>query len=171
MNNNAATKKTPIRTGRNGAGGHVNTSSLDRSLGYSLRRAQMSTYLEFSRFMGEFDVRPSQFCVLVLVRHNPGLTQASVSKALDIQKTNLVPLLDGLEKRGLLERRAVEGDRRSSALHLTTRGEAEVREMEAGHDLMEEEMRHRLGVQDSRHLLQLLHAFQTLQSRDEPELP
>src|SRR5690242_2192559 len=86
---------------------HINTTTLDRSLGYSLRRAQMSTFAEFTRFMSSFDVRPSQFSVLILVRDNPGLRQASVSKALDIQKTNLVPLLDGLQKRGLLERRTV----------------------------------------------------------------
>ena len=95
------------------------TNSLDSSLGYSLRRAQLSTYRDFTSFMDKLEVRPSQFAVLVLIRSNPGLTQAAVSETLGIQKANFVALLDRLEERGLAERRKVGGDRRSSALYLT----------------------------------------------------
>ena len=134
-------------------------TALSRSLGYALRRAQLSTYAEFSRFMGEFDVRPSEFSVLVLVGQHPGVNQSAIGAALDIKKTNMVPLLDRLEKHRLLERRQVPADRRLVALHLTSRGVASLRRMEARHEQMESVMRQRLGDARSRQFLKLLHDF------------
>lgn len=137
----------------------VNLDALNKSLGYSLRRAQLSTYDLFSSAMTPFDVRPSQFAVLVLIRSNPGLTQSSICTALGIQKTNFVALLDKLEDRGLTVRRKVGGDRRSSALHLTPEGETFVATMEAAHDAMEKKLAKRLGVVATRDLLATLNQF------------
>jgi DNA-binding MarR family transcriptional regulator len=137
----------------------LNTKPLDRSIGYSLRRAQFSTYGKFSEAMGPFDVRPSQYAVLVLIRANPGSKQSAIGSALGIQKTNFVTLLDKLESRGLTERRKVRGDRRSSALHLTPKGEVFVTAMEAAHSAMEKALAGRLGVGHTRDLLNLLHRF------------
>ena len=139
----------------------VNMDALDKSLGYSLRRAQLSTYDLFSSTMGPFDVRPSQFAVLVLIRSNPGLTQSSICSALGIQKTNFVALLDKLEDRSLTVRRKVGGDRRSSALHLTPVGETFVAAMEAAHDAMEKKLSKRLGASGTRELLVILNKFTT----------
>lgn len=137
----------------------VNTDALDKSVGYSLRRAQFSTYDLFSAAMEPFDVRPSQFAVLVLIRANPGLTQSSICSALGIQKTNFVALLDKLEARDLTVRRKVGGDRRSSALHLTPAGETFVAAMEAAHDAMEKKLSKRLGASQTRELLATLSRF------------
>ena len=137
----------------------VNMDALDKSVGYCLRRAQLSTYDMFSETMGQFDVRPSQFAVLVLIRSNPGLTQSSICSALGIQKTNFVALLDKLEDRGLTVRRKVGGDRRSSALHLTPAGETFVATMEAAHDAMEKKLSKRLGAAGTRELLSALNDF------------
>ena len=151
-------KRSDATTPR-GAPGAPDTSALDQCLGYSLRRAQLSTYPAFNHSMHGFLIRPSQFAVLVLIRHNPGLSQAAVSQVLDIKKTNLVPLLDGLETRGLVARRKAKADRRAFALHLTSKGETFVEKMEARHNSMETVLRERLGEKASRQLLQLAHAF------------
>lgn len=137
----------------------VKTAALDASLGYSLRRAQMSTFAEFSEAMDRFHLRPSHYTVLVLVRTNPGLSQTAVSRVLGIQKANLVTLLDALEQRGWMERRSIGGDRRASALHLTRTGEGFVRKAELAHGRMESSLANRLGEKKSQHLLKLLHAF------------
>jgi DNA-binding MarR family transcriptional regulator len=135
------------------------TDALDCSLGYLLRRAQLSTYAEFTSFMEKLEIRPSQFAVLVLIRSNPGLTQAAVSNTLGIQKANFVALLDRLEERGLAERRKVGGDRRSSALYLTRAGEAFARKMELAHSQLEAQLFSRLGEKRSRLLLEMLLEF------------
>jgi DNA-binding MarR family transcriptional regulator len=137
----------------------LEAASLNRSLGYSLRRAQLSTYTQFSACMDSFDIRPSQFAVLALIRANPGSKQTVISSALGIQKTNFVSLLDKLEARGFTERRKVGGDRRSSALHLTKEGETFVARIEAAHDALEKTLSGRLGIRRTRELLDLLHQF------------
>lgn len=137
----------------------MDTSVLDASLAYSLRRAQLSTYGEFASAMDRYEIRPSQFTVLMLIRSNPGLSQSAVSVALGIQKANFVSLLDGIESRGLTERRKVEGDRRSSALYLTAVGEAFASKLEAAHTKMETKLASRLGQKRSQMLLKLLHEF------------
>lgn len=137
----------------------LDISSLDVSLGYSLRRAQLSTFEGFLESAGKFDVRPSQYAVLVLIRSNPGLTQSAVSDALGIQKANFVALLDKLEARGLTERRRSGGDRRSSALHLTVEGEAFVKKLEAAHRAGEKKLAMRLGKVRSAQMLEMLHEF------------
>jgi DNA-binding MarR family transcriptional regulator len=137
----------------------VKSEALDKSVGYSLRRAQFSTYDAFSAAMETFAIRPSQFAVLVLIHSNPGLTQSAICSALGIQKTNFVALLDKLEARGLTERRKVGGDRRSSALHLTKMGNDFVLKMQAAHNAMEKDLAQRLGPKRTRELLALLHEF------------
>ncbi len=132
---------------------------LQNSVGYSLRRAQFSTYKEFNSAMHLLDIRPSQFAVLSLIHANPGLRQSAISSALGIQKTNFVALLDKLEDRGLTERRKLHGDRRSSALYLTETGEAFVTNMHAAHRSMEKKLAQRLGPKRTRQLLSLVHEF------------
>jgi DNA-binding MarR family transcriptional regulator len=134
-------------------------AALSSSIGFSLRRAQISTFQEFTEAMEKHGIRPSQFAVLVLIRSNPGLKQSAISKALGIQKANFVALLDRLEKRGLTERRTVGGDRRSFALHLTRAGEISVARMEAAHLAFERGLIKRLGPTRSKLLLQLLNDF------------
>lgn len=103
----------------------VDIGTLDDSVGYHLRRAQLAVFDDFIRTLSPVDLRPAQFSVLTVIEHNPGLSQVQVCDALGIQRTNFVPLLDELEERGLARRERGQ-DRRSYALYLT----------DAGHDLM-----------------------------------
>ncbi len=54
---------------------------------------------------------------------NPGWSQQAVAHLLGTPPSPLVALVDGLEQRGLIERRRNPGDRRNYALHLTAAGE------------------------------------------------
>jgi MarR family transcriptional regulator, transcriptional regulator for hemolysin len=63
---------------------------------------------------------------LVYVRRlGDGVRQKELATALSIEGPSLVRLLDNLERRGLIERREDEADRRARGIHLT----------KAGHDL------------------------------------
>jgi len=138
-------------------------AALDTSLGYSLRRAQLSTYREFDSILAKFDIRPSQFATLALIHSNPGLSQSAIAGALRIQEANFVAVVDRLVARGLTERRKLPADRRSSALHLTPSGEAFCRRLEAAHAKLEARLAARLGVRRSKQLLKLLHEFASLE--------
>jgi DNA-binding MarR family transcriptional regulator len=141
----------------------IATATLDVSLGYSLRRAQLSTYREYDSFMARFVIRPSQFAVLTLIRANPGSSQSSISAALGIQKANFVDVIDRLESRGPTERRKLRGDRPSSALYLTRSGELFCEKLQAAHAKLEARLAFRLGVRRTRQFLRLLHEFASLE--------
>lgn len=102
----------------------VDLDLLEDSLGFLLKRAQMAVFHDFIRTFVPEDIRPAQFSVLIVIERNPGLKQSQVSEVLSIKRTNFVPLLDGLEARGLVKRKPAPTDRRSHALHLTAKGRA-----------------------------------------------
>jgi DNA-binding MarR family transcriptional regulator len=92
-------------------------------LGYVLRRAQLAVFDEVIANFSTLDLRPAQFSVLSLLHHSPGMKQSDVAAALGIQRANFVVLFDGLERRGLAQRRPSPSDRRSYALYLTPAGD------------------------------------------------
>ena len=63
-----------------------------------------------------------QFDVLSTLTEREGLTQQETADRLYVTKGNVSGLIDRLVESGLVERRALEGDRRSHALHLTEGG-------------------------------------------------
>lgn len=90
-------------------------------LGYQLRLAQITVFRDFERTVGALGISPGRVGVLVLVDSNPGITQSRLAEAVGLDRSTLVPVLDGLERRGLLERRQGT-DRRTNGLWLTTSG-------------------------------------------------
>ena len=74
-------------------------------------------------FFERWDLSPSQFNVLNLLRFNPaGLSQTDLSRQLIMHRSNLTGLVDRLEKRGLVARREVAADRRAYSVVLTAAG-------------------------------------------------
>lgn len=63
-----------------------------------------------------------QFDVLSTLTEAEGLTQQELAARLYVTKGNVSGLIDRLDEAGLVERRAIPGDRRSYALHLTEAG-------------------------------------------------
>src|SRR5512140_2632654 len=74
-------------------------------------------------FFARWDLGPSQFNVLNLLHGVAGLSQTELSRELIMHRSNVTGLVDRLEKRGLVERRAVKGDRRAYRVGLTRRGQ------------------------------------------------
>jgi DNA-binding MarR family transcriptional regulator len=134
----------------------VELGLLPELMGYALRRAQIVVFADFhARFAAE-NIRPAQFSVLEVLQRNPGLRQTQVSAALGIRRTNFVPLFDELEQRGLAERRAVKGDRRACALHLTVKGDALLRRLRTMVTEHEAKFVERIGPRGKARLLSLL---------------
>jgi len=74
-------------------------------------------------FFERWELSPSQFNVLNLLRLNPaGLSQTDLSRQLITHRSNVTGLLDRLERRGLVARREVAADRRAYNVVLTPAG-------------------------------------------------
>ena len=81
-------------------------------------------------FFGRWDLSPSQFNVLNLLRLNPaGLSQTDLSRELIMHRSNVTGLVDRLEKRGLVARKDAAGDRRAYSVGLTAAGAALLRQI------------------------------------------
>lgn len=96
-------------------------------LGYTLRRSQEAVFGAFIAMvtakLGPADLTPGQFGVMAIIAANPGLKQIELGGALGVDRSTIVAAVDKLEKRGLVERRAVPHDRRAHALTLTSEGQ------------------------------------------------
>jgi DNA-binding MarR family transcriptional regulator len=150
----------PGAEGREAAAKAFDLGPVADMVGYNLRRAQIAVFDEIIRVFGEVDLRPAQFCVLLLLKHAPGLKQTDVAGALGIQRANFVVLFDGLERRGLARRDPMPNDRRSYALYLTPAGEevlAHARRLHAG---FQARLDARLGPGGCQQLLKLLRRLQ-----------
>src|SRR5262245_49936831 len=100
------------RAALNGSAAHgVNLGVLPSLLGYQLRLAQRAIFADFADSLGELDVSPGLFGMLVVIEANPGLKQSQLARAAHLDRSSLVPALDKLEARGLVARRASEHDR------------------------------------------------------------
>ena len=93
-------------------------------VGYQVRLTQLAVFGDFAAELKEFDISPGRFGVLVLISANPGLTQSRLAAATQLDRSTMVAVIDQLEARGLVERRASPTDRRSNALVLTDAGES-----------------------------------------------
>lgn len=81
-------------------------------------------------FFARWDLSPSQFNVLNLLGlESTGLTQIELSRALITHRSNVTGLVDRLEKRGLVFREAVPGDRRAYHVKLTPVGQETLSEI------------------------------------------
>ncbi len=95
---------------------------LHELMGYHLRRAQSAVFSDFMSVMADDQITPGQFGVLVLIDENTGLNQSALAKALGIERSTMVGVIDGLEKRGLVKRQKSLSDKRAHALTLTSTG-------------------------------------------------
>ena len=100
----------------------VDTGFLRTLVGYNSRRASLAIIEVFMERMAVYDLKVVDFSVLSLVAHNPGITSRQLCATLGVLPPNLVGLIAGLEKRGLIERRPHPSDGRAMGVHLTPAG-------------------------------------------------
>jgi DNA-binding MarR family transcriptional regulator len=95
-----------------------------RGPGNSFLLAQLGAHAgqRFAQRISELSLTPAQAGLLRLVAWSPGQSQQAIARQLGTPPSRLVLLVDGLEERGLIERRRNPGDRRHHALYLTEDG-------------------------------------------------
>jgi DNA-binding MarR family transcriptional regulator len=99
---------------------------------------------------------PRSVLVLRHVAAEEGRTQASLSASLAVPPSRIVGIVDELEHRGLLERRANPSDRRAHALWLTTTGRKLLDEVIAVSRTHEADICAGLSESDRRQLIEFL---------------
>ena len=109
----------------------IDTTMVERFIGYSTRRASLAIVDTFMRRMAIYELRPVTFTLLALIADNPGIMSSQLCALLDIQSSNLVAMIKQLDDRGLIERRPHPKDVRAQGLHLTAQGGSFTRKAQA----------------------------------------
>lgn len=134
----------------------VDLGHLAGLLGYHLRRAEVSAFQNFAAHLGADGISPGQLGVLLLVQANPGSNQTRIGRALGIDRSTLVSIVDTLEARGLVRREPSPTDRRSHALKLSDEGAAFLRTIRPRLDAHEAEIARNLSPAERAHLIDML---------------
>ncbi len=102
---------------------HVSDATLRNFVGYHMKRASNVFYADLAKTLKPFKLRMLTYTALVLVVDNPGMRQRQLADAMEIERPNMVVLIDELEKLGLIIRETLTTDRRAYALRATSTGE------------------------------------------------
>lgn len=122
-------------------------------LGYRLRLAQQAVFRDFAASVGELS--PGRVGILLLLEANPGVTQSGLARAVSLDRSTMVGIVDMLEGRGLVERRRGE-DRRTNGLWLTAEGRSTVARLKRRIQAHERRVAARLSAEERAQLLALL---------------
>lgn len=125
--------------------------------GYALRRAANAMMAELAERLAPIDLRISDASLLLLVGDRDDMTSSEIGRVLDIQRANMVPLLNRLESAGLVSRRPL--DRKSIAIILTAEGKAALRNVRAITGAFEEDLMNRIAEEHRPHFLPALRAL------------
>ena len=106
----------------NGKADEIDLGLLPGLVGYQLRRAQIETFQHFVSNLGAEGMRPGWFGLLIIVANNPGLSQTQLARALGVDASTMVAMIDRMEQSGWVARSRSKTDRRSHELHLTDAG-------------------------------------------------
>lgn len=135
-------------------------------IGYQLRLTQLAIFNDFGSSVHDQEISPGRFGVLVLIGSNPGLTQSRLAEATQLDRSTMVAVIDQLEERTLVERRASPNDRRSNALWLTAAGRKLLAAMKRRVKAHEKHITAALGDDDAARLIDMLERIRThLQKR------
>ncbi|HEY0959553.1 MAG TPA: MarR family transcriptional regulator [Novosphingobium sp.] len=127
--------------------------------GYALRRAANAMMAELSARLDPFDLRISDASILLLAADGKDRTSSDIGKILDIQRANMVPLLNRLDEAGLIER--VPINLKSQAIRLTPDGQRKLAEVRAIIDRFEADLLDRIPPEHRQHFLPALQSLLT----------
>lgn len=129
---------------------------LPQLVGYQLRLAQIAMFRDFAETFDELDVSPGVMGVLLVVDETPGVIQSELARAVHLDRSTVVSLLDNLERRQLVERCPSPTDRRSNAVRLTAAGASLLRKVKRRLVRHEDRLTSGLGEGELQELITLL---------------
>jgi DNA-binding MarR family transcriptional regulator len=140
-------------TGRPDAGGDETLAESFRSVARRLRETSQET-------LAPWDITPSQFRALRVLKRHGVMRLSDLSEHLRIAARSATEVVDGLENRDLVERRADPGDRRAILVELTEQATSVLDAIHAARGTEAERVFGRLSQPDRAHLTRILRKLQ-----------
>ena len=154
--------------GANGAGGRrrgrngeafaesINFGPLAHWVGFNLSMAQEAAFQALSRRSLEIGESPGRFATLTLIARNPGISQTELSLASGRDKSSVTPVVEDLVRRGLVERKRMDSDRRTYRLNVTPAGKKILTTLTRCARRHERNLDHVIGARDRKRFVQIL---------------
>lgn len=95
----------------------------DHYIGYTISDVARLLRTVFERRVRSLGLTRAQWVTIARLHHRPGLSQSEVADLLEIEKASAGRLIDRMQSKGWIERRADPLDRRVNRLHLTAEAE------------------------------------------------
>ena len=147
-----------VRRGKNGESSveSINFGPLATWVGFNLRMAQEAAFQSFSRRSQDVGESPGRFATLTLIARNPGISQTELSHANGRDKSSLTPVVEDLVRRGLVERKRLNHDRRAYCLNLTRVGKKTLTLLTRAARRHERALDGVIGMRDRKRFIQIL---------------
>lgn len=110
----------------------------------------------FQHRLSPYGVTPEQWSALYQIDRSQGLIQKEIAERTGKDKPTTTRILDHLEKKGLIYKKAGERDRRSFLVYSTELGKSVIRETTSIEDSVTEDVRSCLTDQEYDKMLELL---------------
>ena len=124
--------------------------------GYLFRRMQQIAVAIFMEECRAYDLTPVQFAALVAIHTHPAIDATRLSAVIAFDRSTLGNVIERIEAKGLVVRKASPDDRRTKLLYLTRSGAALLRDIVPAVDRAQARMLQPLKPADRKTLMALL---------------
>jgi MarR family transcriptional regulator, lower aerobic nicotinate degradation pathway regulator len=124
--------------------------------GYLFRRMQQIAVAVFVEECRAYDLTPVQYAALVAIRTHPGIDATRLSAVIAFDRSTLGNVIERLETKAYVERKAAREDKRTKLLTLTKAGAALLRDIMPSVDRAQARMLQPLKPADRKMLLALM---------------
>lgn len=132
---------------------------LGARLGYLLKHAQLRLAGFTAPALAPFGISGRELAVLMTIDDPVPLSQQDVAGRLGVDRTSMVTLIDGLQDKGLVQRRPDPADRRRNVVTLTETGQTTMTGAIAASDEAERQFLGRLSAAEVASLRAALQAI------------
>src|SRR5580693_9017058 len=108
--------------------GDVSSHRQDAHLGYLLKHAQLRFFELGAVALAPLGITGREAAVLRAIDAGRPVSQGEIARAMNVDRTTMVALIDDLQLKGLVQRRQDPDDRRKNVVELTDVGRGTVRE-------------------------------------------
>ncbi|WP_024516700.1 MarR family transcriptional regulator [Bradyrhizobium sp. Tv2a-2] len=124
--------------------------------GYLFRRMQQIAVAIFVEECKDIDITPVQYAALVAIQTHPGIDATRLSAVIAFDRSTLGSVIERLETKGQIERKAANDDKRVKLLYLTRAGSKLLRDILPAVDRAQARMLEPLKAGDRKLLMALL---------------
>jgi DNA-binding MarR family transcriptional regulator len=108
----------------------VSTDRPDARLGFLLKHVQLRFFELGAAALEPLGISGREAAVLAAIADSCPVSQGEIARAMNVDRTTMVALIDDLQGKGLVRRRQDPDDRRRNAVELTDAGRDTVRRAE-----------------------------------------